>query len=164
MSALYQQSLRQRAPVYDVWSQGSNYNHSPWASTFAAEIALGKRSGYAIERSWYAQPPFNVRAMPRPVGFTAPPCSSSAQSQALAATQCGGCQQQQLTPFSGGYGAPPSDLFAQQYPSQRPTFLAQANYACNLQFQQCMLDDPSQSQACVLGRASCIDAAQMQMS
>lgn len=161
--SLNDRAIQNRLPRYDTTTAGSNPDHSAWAASFAGSVARGQTSGYAGERAWFAQPPFDIAALTGTGDrrFVAQPSCSGQPGP----TTCGGCQQRQLTPFSGqGYGALPVDVFAEQYPSQRPTFLAQAQYACNLQYQDCIQQNPRQSQSCVLGRASCMDAAMMQNS
>ena len=50
---------RQHAPL-DHLSEGSYPTAAAWAADFVGHTKKGTRTGYGIEKSWYAQPPFNV--------------------------------------------------------------------------------------------------------
>ena len=62
---------RQHAPL-DHLSEGTYPNAAAWATNFVGHTKEGTRSGYGIEKSWYAQPPFNVLPSVREISSEMP--------------------------------------------------------------------------------------------
>jgi hypothetical protein len=153
MAPLNDRVTRTRLPVLDSHFPGSNPDATPWAASYAASVRRGQTGPYAQEKAWFAQPPFNIlpQAASRQFG-PPPPCAPL-----VPPTPCAGCAMPQVTPFSGSYGRPAYNVFAELYPSQRPPLATQCEANCRVQ-----TDGLDSSQAAVLSYVSCVDACRMQ--